>query len=208
MAPTQSPYEAALGDRLGSLHQRLRTYFAAIAAGEYGVGEGVFDAVGTPRRWLRPLIRLFADPDVLFPVWERDVPFTVVNAPAQDAGRPAVVAERTFRLAGGDRTMRDLIVATPDGLVDILGIHRRFRALFVAEIVDGALRLESSQVAARFGSRNLVVPRRFAPRVRLTERFSDADGRQHVEVTVSLPAIGRVYEYAGSFRYEVRAGAA
>jgi hypothetical protein len=206
MSPAQSPYEAVLGDRFEGLHPRLRAYFSAIPSGSSGVGEGLFAAVGTPRRWLRPFIGLLADPDVLFPVWELDVPFSIVNTPALDGGRPAVAAERMFRLAGGSRTMRDLIVATPEGLVDILGARRRFRALFAAEIVDGGLRLESTRVAVRIGSRHVVVPGFVAPRVRLIERFSEADELQHVEVTVSLPVLGKVYEYAGSFRYEPRAG--
>ncbi len=206
MSPAQSPYEAALGDRFSLLHPRLRSYFSLIPPGSTGVGEGAFDTVGTPRGWLRPLIRLLADPDVLFPVWERDVPFTVVNTPTQDAGRSGVTGERTFHLVGGDRVMHDLIVVTPDGLVDILGTRRRFRALFSAEVVDGGLHLASTRMAVRIGSRHLELPRLLTPRVRLTERFLDSDDRQHVEVTVCIPVLGSVYEYAGSFRYRVRAG--
>jgi hypothetical protein len=191
-----------------ALHPRLRAYFSAIPAGTQGFGEGVFDTVGTSRRWLRPLIRLFVDSDVLFPVWERDVPFTVVNTPAVETGHPAVAGERIFRLPGGDRVMRDLIAAAPDGLVDILGFRRRFRAAFAAEIVDGALRLAATRVSLRIGRRWARLPSFLAPRVELVERFSDADDRQHVAVALSVPLLGRVYEYAGSFRYEVRAGAA
>lgn len=103
--------------------------------------------------------------------------------------------------------MRNLIVATPDGLIDILGASRRFRALFVAQAVDGGLKLESRKVAVRIGRRHFVIPGIVAPRVRLSERFSDADDRQHVDVIVELPMLGRVYEYAGSFRYQIRPGA-
>ncbi len=188
------------------LHPRLRAYFGAIPAGMTGFGEGMFASVGTPRRWLRPLIALVADPDVLFPVWERDVRFTVVNLPMVDAGRPAIAGERIFHLPGGDRVMRDLIVATSAGLVDVLGTRRRFRALFTAEVVDGALRLDSTRVAVRLGTRHLRIPSFLAPRVALGERYSDDDGLQHVEVTVSLPLLGRVYEYAGSFRYRLKVG--
>lgn len=42
--------------------------------------------------------------------------------------------------------------------------------------------------------------------VRLTERFDDDDERQHVRVTVAVPLVGMVYEYAGSFRYSVESG--
>jgi hypothetical protein len=62
----RSPWEAALGDVLGGLHPRLRGYFAAIPAGHLGVGEGVFATVGTPRRWLWPLLWFFARDGVLF----------------------------------------------------------------------------------------------------------------------------------------------
>ncbi len=206
MSQAQSPYDVVLGDRFEQLHPRLRAYFAAIPAGSVGIGDGVFNTVGTARRWLHPFIWLIADSDVLFPVWERDVPFSVNNTPSQVAGRSAVSGERIFRLASGDRVMHDLIAASPDGLVDILGRRRRFRALFAANVVDGGLHLESTRVALRIGNRHFIVPRPVAPRVRLTERFSDADSCQHVQVTVTLPLIGRVYEYAGSFRYEVKAG--
>ncbi|HAM25570.1 MAG TPA: DUF4166 domain-containing protein, partial [Microbacteriaceae bacterium] len=40
----------------------------------------------------------------------------------------------------------------------------------------------------------------------LLERFDDASGRQHVSVTLDAPLIGRLYEYSGSFTYEIRAG--
>ncbi|MBE7163154.1 MAG: DUF4166 domain-containing protein, partial [Williamsia herbipolensis] len=65
------------------LHPRLRAYFAAIPPGHVGRGDGVFAVVGTPRRWLWPFLALFARDDVMFPVWERDVPFTVENRPVR-----------------------------------------------------------------------------------------------------------------------------
>ncbi|MEO7147301.1 MAG: DUF4166 domain-containing protein [Terrimesophilobacter sp.] len=207
MSRAQSPYEAVLGGAFSRLHPRLRVYFSAIPAGSLGVGVGVFATVGTPRRWLHPFIRVFSGRDVMFPVWQRDVPFTVTNTPVVHAGRPAVAAVRTFRLTSGEQVMRDLIVATPNGLVAILGKSRRFRALFAAHVVDDGLKLESRRVEVRIGRRHLVIPSFAAPRVLLSERFSEADDRQHVEVTVELPTLGRVYEYAGSFRYTIEPGA-
>ena len=208
MSPAQSPYEAVLGDRFGLLHPRLRAYFSVIPVGHVGVGEGVFALVGTPRRWLHPFIRLLVAPDVLFPVWEQDVAFTVTNSPAGGALRPAVAAVRTFHFVDGSRLMRDLIVATPDGLADILGAKRRFRALFGVRIFEGELRLDSIRVALRIGRRHIFVPRLLAPVVSLAERFSDCDDRQYIVLTVTMPLLGRVYEYAGSFRYHVKAGSA
>lgn len=167
MSPAQSPFEAVLGDHFGQLHPTLQEYFSAIPAGGAGIGEGVFDTVGTPRRWLHPILRLFVPKDVLFGVWERDDPFTVINTPVREGGRSAVAGERVFALTQGDRVMRDLMVATPEGIVDIMGKQRRFRALFAAHAIDG--------------------------------------DRQHVSVSVRVPILGTVYEYAGSFRYDRKA---
>lgn len=202
-----SPWQMILGESFTELHPRLRTYFQAVPQGSVGVGDGVFDTVGTPRGWLRVLIRIVADGDVLFPVWARDVPFTVTNTPAGSTNRPAVVAERTFRFNSGESVMSDRIIATPDGLVDILGARRRFRALFDAQVIDGGLHLTSTRVALRIGRRHLIIPRIIAPRVTLTERFWDNDERQHVALSMHAPLVGKVYEYAGSFHYEIESEA-
>ena len=151
---TRSPYELSTPpDVLARLHPRLSTYFGAIPPGHVGRGEGVFDVVGTPRRWLWPVLAWFARDAVMFPVWERDVPFTVENRPARvgrgqavQEGRVAVRAHRTFRFRSGTRTMVDAITAGPDGLVDHLGRRGRVSALLRAEVDAqgpdaGALRL-------------------------------------------------------------------
>lgn len=199
----RSPWQLFLGERFTELHPRLREYFQAIPHGSVGVGEGIFETVGTPRAWLRFLIRYAVDSDVLFPVWERDVPFTVTNSPVGSVNRPAVVAKRVFMFARGPRTMRDRIVAIPDGIVDILGERRRFRALFAATVVKGGLQLVSTRVAVRIGTKHIIFPRVLSPRVKLTEQFSEVDERQHISLTMHMPFIGMVYEYAGSFRYGV-----
>jgi hypothetical protein len=54
--------------------------------------------------------------------------------------------------------------------------------------------------------RSIRVPAAVVPRASLVERFDDESGLQHVEVIMTMPLLGRVYEYAGFFRYEVRAG--
>ena len=62
-----SAYEEVFGDTLDSLHPRLRLYFGEIPRGSIGVGAGVFDVVGTPRRWLWPALRLLAAEGIMFP---------------------------------------------------------------------------------------------------------------------------------------------
>ncbi|QSB23969.1 DUF4166 domain-containing protein [Curtobacterium sp. 24E2] len=213
---TRSPYELSTpSDVLARLHPRLTAYFGAIPPGHVGRGAGVFDVVGTPRRWLWPLLAWFARDSVMFPVWERDVPFTVENRPAHvrrgRAGRearPAVRAHRTFRFRSGSRTMVDAITAEPDGLVDHLGRHGRVSARLRAEVDAhgpdaGALRLVSTRVTFRALGREVRLPARIAPRVLLTERFDDEADLQRVSLVLSAPVLGTLYRYEGAFRYEI-----
>ncbi|SDZ04719.1 DUF4166 domain-containing protein [Herbiconiux ginsengi] len=208
----RSPYELTSGSALDDLHPVLRRYFGAIPAGLRGYGSGTFEVVGTPRRWLRPALALLARQGVLFPVWEHNVPFTVVNAPLVDRdGRTAVVAVRRFHFLGGARAMVDAITAEnpgADGLVDHLGFDRRFRVRLSARVVRGEFHLASTSLELRIGRQYFALPAAISPRVTLIERFDDAAnggaGAQRVSVTVDAPALGRLYEYTGTFTYELR----
>ncbi|MBF4627913.1 DUF4166 domain-containing protein [Curtobacterium flaccumfaciens] len=213
---SRSPYELSTPpDVLARLHPRLRTYFGPVPPGHVGRGEGVFDVVGTPRRWLWPVLAVFARDSVMFPVWERDVPFTVENRPAHvrrgRAGRearPAVRAHRTFRFRAGSRTMVDAITAEPDGLVDHLGRHGRISARLRARVNGdgpdaGALRLVSTRVTFRALGREVRLPGLIAPRVTLTERFDDEADMQRVSLVLTAPVLGTLYRYEGAFRYEI-----
>lgn len=217
----RSPYELTAGSSLDDLHPSLRAYFSGLPAGSRGYGSGVFEVVGTPRRWLWPALHLFSRQGMLFPVWEKNVPFTVVNAPLLDRdGKTAVIAVRRFHFLGGPRTMVDAITAESadrDGLVDHLGFPRRFRVRLASRVVRGEFHLDSTAFEIRIGRRHLRVPGILAPRVSLVERFDDharlpggpadasAPGAQRVTVVVEAPLLGRLYEYTGAFRYEVRA---
>jgi hypothetical protein len=212
----RSPYELTSGSALDDLHPVLRTYFGAIPAGLRGYGSGIFEVVGTPRRWLRPALALLARQGILFPVWEQNVPFTIVNAPLVDRdGRTAVVAVRRFHFLGGARAMVDAITAEnpgADGLVDHLGLDRRFRVRLSTRVVRGELHLVSTSLELRIGRQHYALPSAISPRVTLVERFDDAarggEGAQRVSVTVDAPVLGRLYEYTGTFTYELRAESA
>ncbi|WP_139178946.1 DUF4166 domain-containing protein [Curtobacterium sp. MCBA15_005] len=214
---SRSPYELSTPPEvLARLHPRLRTYFAAVPPGHVGRGEGVFTVVGTPRRWVWPVLAWFARDAVMFPVWERDVPFTVENRPARVRrgsgtgleARPAVRAHRTFRFRSGARTMVDAITAEPDGLVDHLGCRGRVSARLRAQVDDtgpdaGALRLVSTRVTFRALGRDLRLPAALSPRVTLTERFDDEADLQRVSLVLTAPVVGTLYRYEGAFRYEI-----
>jgi hypothetical protein len=196
----QSPYARALGERIDELHPRLRTYFLAVPDGDVGVGEGVFQVVGTPRRWLWPLLRVLERRGVVAAVWERDVPFRVENRTIASRA----IGERTFHFARGSWVMRDAVALTRHGRVlDELGEPGLIAACFDVDVHDGALRLTSRAVGVRLARLRLRIPRLIAPVVRLTERFDDALDRQQVALTIDAPLIGRVYEYRGDFEYRV-----
>jgi len=192
-----SPWQLALGDRLEQLDPALATYFSAIPVGSVGRGSGTFDLVGTPRRWLWPVFAVLARGAIAFPVWERDVPFEVVNVP----GEASVRATLAFGFRRGERVMRHEIRMTSDRLIDSLGARGRLEASLLPTVVDGRLMVRSSGVRLRIGSIRIPIP--FAPRIRLVER-RDGD-RQRVEFSMTAPVVGRIYEYAGTFGYRIEA---
>lgn len=195
-----SPYARALGDRIDELHPRLRRYFSGIPDGSVGVGEGVFRRVGTPRRWLWPVLRVLERRGVVPACWERDVPFRIENLTIASRA----IGRREFRLPSGRWVMHDAVAATPHGrVVDELGEPGLIVACFDVDVRDGGLLLTSRAVGIRLGRLRLRLPRPISPVVRLSERFDDAADRQRVALTIDAPVIGRVYEYRGDFGYRI-----
>lgn len=204
-----SPYEVVLGDRLLHLHPSLRRYFAGIPSGRHGFGSGTFDRVGSPRRLLWPVLWVLGRAGIAFPGWHEQVRFTVVNRPVPELPA-AIAAVRSFQFSAGQRDMVDQIgvlhTAAGPVLVDRLGSSGRLIASFNAVVSTahgGCLRLESTRVGFALGARNLWWPRALSPRVLLTERFDDDSDAQHVSIVLAHPALGRLYEYSGFFRYEL-----
>ena len=188
-----SPWQRVLGPAGTGLHPRLRAYVAAIPPGRVGRGRGVFDRVGTPRRWLWPVLGMLGRSGIVFPVWAHGVPFAIENRLDGDVLR----ARRAFRFADGERVMVDAVTAGDGRIVDRLGRAGALRADLAASVEGGALVLRS----VRTSWRGIPIP--LAPRVTLVERWDDASGRQHVALTLDAPLIGRVYEYEGRFDYAV-----
>lgn len=190
-----SPWEQALGRDIEELHPRLQAYFRAIPEGSIGYGDGVFDVIGSPRRWLWPLLAVLGLDGIVFPAWERDVRFRVRNQP----GANRVDSLRRFEFSSRARTMVDSTSFGVHGLEDRLGRRGLLSARFEARVVDGMLHLTSTSSTV-FG---VPIPRLLSPRVALTERWDDGVGRQRVSLALDLPVVGRLYEYSGSFTYRV-----
>lgn len=197
-----TPWASALGDRLDELSPALATYFAGSPEGSHGIGEGVFTTVGTPRRWLWPLLAVLGNWNIVWPVWEREVPFTVVNIPTPHG----LIAVRRFRFRSGDRVMTDRIIFTPRGIRQRLGTGERVVAEVFVTPDDDRLLITSGRVGIRLLGLRFSLPASWSPRIEVVER-SLPDGRQHMSLTLHLPVVGRAYEYAGAFSYRVEQAA-
>lgn len=196
---SQSPFARALGDQLRTLPPSLQTYFRGVPRGSVGIGEGTFARIGTPRRWLWPILRWFERRGAVLSGWHEDVPFTVYNRVI--AGR--AIAERVIALPAGTWTMRDSVAQGRHGrVVDQLGEPAVLVAVFDVTAEDDAVVLRSTAVGLRPRGKRLRLPGFVAPRITLTEKPA-ADGGQQVSLTVDAPLIGRIYEYSGTFRYRV-----
>lgn len=204
--PLRSPYEVALGERLHELHPKLRRYFTAIPEGCVGIGEGVFAEFGTQRRWLWPLLRPFERRGVLFAGHARSVRFRVVNRTVMAESGDDIglaVARRELDLPGGTWVMTDSVTIAGSRVVDRLGSPQTVSASFDIDVRDGALTLTSRRVGLKFGRLRVRIPRLCAPVVRLTEEYEPVSGLQRVELTLTMPIIGRLYEYRGHFQYDI-----
>lgn len=196
----QSPYLRALGGQRTQLHPALRTYFTAVPRGHVGIGEGVFSRVGTPRRWLWPVLRMLQRYSVVHAGWHREVPFSIRNHTI--AGR--TVGERTLHLSKGDWTMQDAVSVGARGRVlDQLGEPVTLAVVFDVSVDADALALRSRSVGIRLGRVRIRLPKPIAPVVRLRESAEKRAGHQRVSLTVDVPLIGRIYEYEGVFTYGI-----
>ncbi len=194
MTQPVSPYAAALGDRRNRLAAPLQRYFDTIPDGYVGRGEGVFHVVGTPRKWLWPLLRPLQRSAVVPAGFWLDVPFTVVNRTIGERG----MGVRTFHLPNGDFTMTDIVARSGVGTADAIGTPARVSARFDLDVRDEKLLITSRRIGLRIGRLRLGTPPWFPARIRIVE-YAEGDGHG-MSFTLDLPLIGRVYEYRGSFR--------
>ena len=203
MAETVGPYARALGAATGDLDPQLQTYFPGVPRGAVGRGSGVFDVVGTPRRWLRialwPVMRTLQRRGVVPAGWHTGITFEIENRVV----RGRAVAVRTLHLPNGPWQMRDAVRLTASGaLVDTIGSRPTVAATFAPRVESGGLALRSTRVAVGAGRLAVRLPRALSPVVTLSERAVPS-GLQGVSLTIDAPFLGRIYEYAGTFRYVV-----
>jgi hypothetical protein len=189
---TDSVYQRVLGSELKGLAAELQTYFAG--HGGIGIGQGVFEVAGSPRRFLRPVLAFLGWRRILFPEFACDVPFEITNTPTPDGGLAAV---RTFHFAGRDRPLEDTMRVVDGALHDFLGKRRGFEVRMQLTVADGLLQMRSNRQWLHLGRARIPLP----PFATVTVSESWSDGRQHVDVRLRSPVLGEWFRYAGSFSY-------
>jgi hypothetical protein len=189
---SDSVYRRVLGAELDLLHPDLRTYFDG--GHGVGVGRGVFEVAGSPLRILKPVLGFMAWQRILFPEYARDVPFDVVNTPTADGGLGAV---RTFHFSGRDRPLQDMMRVVDGRLHDFLGRRGGFEVRMALTVTDGQLQLRSDRQWLHLAGLRIRIPA--LATVTVDESWSEA--RQHVDVRLHSPLIGKWFRYAGHFTY-------
>jgi hypothetical protein len=195
-----SVYQRALGDAFAGLSPVMQRYFGPLPAGHVGVGEGVYEVVGSRyRRLAAPLLRWSARHDVLFREAGRNVRFVVENRPLPDGG---LRGTRWFGFPGSVRVMRDTIHADGAGLLERLGRRGGLEVGLVARVDRGAMVLRSRSLAWRVRGRRIRLPP--VATVEVRERDDPAGGgRQRVDVRLRMPFLGEVFRYSGAFAYRI-----
>ena len=223
---SESVYQQVLGDDFYRLTPQLQRYFGMPYAGSHGRGTGVYEVAGSEKRWLRPILRLFASRNILFAERERNVPFTVLNRPDGDilratrlfhfgdtgsatTGGAQLSSAAARRLAKRrtqltTRTMIDEMRVIDGVLHDYLGTNGELEVTFNLFVTEDNLTMISSGSWLRLGigSRRfrLKLPTVFGARVVLTERW-ELD-HQRVSVTLTNPLLGEIFTYRGTFTYD------
>ncbi|MCG2622743.1 DUF4166 domain-containing protein [Arthrobacter sp. I2-34] len=202
-----SVYRLAMGAGFARLQPELQDYFDLDPAGPLacGTGTGTFDVAGCPLPALRPLLRLSARDRSLFPEYQRNVPFTIVNRAGLDAaGRPALSAVRTLEFAGRTRIMEDVTVWDPQRgvLLDRVGRSGLLSTdLECSAGADGRMRLVSRRSRLLAGPLSLPLPRLLEAAAFTEQWWDQAEGRFRIRTKVIQRQLGTVLEYDGAFSY-------
>ncbi|WP_413353545.1 DUF4166 domain-containing protein [Microbacterium sp. 1P06AB] len=194
-----SVYQSALCDAFADLPPVLARYFGPIPPGHVGVGEGVYDIVGSrfgAIGW--PLLRWAARHETLFPESGRRVPFVVENRPSRDG----LAGSRWFGFPRVVRVMRDSMHADGGEIVERLGRRGGLEVRLRPSVQDGGMVLRSRALA--WWVRDVRVPVPPLAHVEVRENADPGDsGRQRVDVRLRMPLLGEVFRYTGSFAYRI-----
>jgi hypothetical protein len=192
-----SVYQRVLGTDFDKLSPELHDYFSLPPEqGQVGRVTGVFHVAGSRRAWMRPLLHLLAWRRVVFPEFNRDVPFRAINIPGPGEGLSSL---REIELPGRMRLVEDTIHVIDDRMHIFMGRKRGAELRLRLTVKDGGLLTISDGFWLHIAGQRIRVPKLFAPKVVMTQSWGWS--RHQLLITVSNPVVGDVFEYSGCFRY-------
>ena len=195
---------AALGDDAARLHPRILAQMREDPPVDRALG--VFAVAGSRQGLLALLAMPLVGPRLLVTRFGRDVPFTLTEeSRSDDEGRPLLESSREFRFRGSTQRVDDRLVATgrPRELRNSLGAWGRVELVLDCSVTaDGALRLESRQVAVRLGRRRVVLRGPLRIEVTVEDGWDDRQARRTIAMRTRSPLTGTVMEYRGWYRLE------
>ncbi len=163
--------------------------------------EGSMDVWHRPR-WLRPILRLLARWDVLYPETGANVPTRMLIAAARDRrGRAVHIWRRTFAFASERRIDAELAYEPSlDLVVEWMGPRNCLEMAWQPRFLPPqSLEIRAELRAIRIGWLRLPLPRL----LRVSARAVDtalSDDRLRCDLVVSHPLLGPIFGYAGDFR--------
>lgn len=210
MSSAEPIYQLGLGPDFSRLQPGLQEYFSlAAGSGHYGVGEGVFDVVGCPQRWLRPLLRLTTGEQAFFPEYGEGIRFRIENHAHLDPfGRPSLTARREIFFPGVTRVFSDTTswdsTAGIHRLVDYVGRYRRLATdLNLSVTAEGRLRGISESSRLLLGPLRLPLPGALDAKAYAEQWWDASEGKHRIQVKAIQPQVGLVLVYAGRFDYRL-----
>ncbi len=207
---TSGIYADVLGADFERLQPEVRDYFSlAPGSGHFGVGTGVFDVVGCPQPWLRPVLAASVTEEAFFPEYGEGIPFRIENHAHLDPfGRSSLTARREIMFPQTSRLFQDTTSlvsdAGPHKLVDYVGKYRRLATdLNVSVTADGKLRGVSKSSRLLSKPARIALPKLLDASAYAQQWWDETAGKHRIQVKVIQRQLGVVLVYAGSFDYRL-----
>lgn len=201
-----SIYERALGDEFEKLHPKMQERFGFTSDdGVAAIGRGTMEYVRNGGLYTLPFLTVGSFMNTMFPEENTAVPFTIRNYAYEDAyGRETVTWLRTFQMPRERRFDAAMIYSEDrDRIVDYLG-NRHHLAVDIDLAVsnEGGMKITTgAQRLYAFGL-GIPFPLLLSATANVHEWYDSADDIYRIEVCVTNPVMGLVFEYTGSFEVE------
>lgn len=202
-ATPTSPFEALLGGRpLAPVFHEM--FLLPSDASHEAMVEGTMDRIWSVR-WIRPLLRLLARWDVLFPETGVDVPTTMHIFCGKDRrGRLCHHWNRTFHLGNVIRRFNAHLLWEPTKgwVAERTGPGRRLEAAWHLEVKSpNVVEVIGSVKALYLGRFRIPIPRPMQlDAIAIDTAHLDEESTFHCDLVMSSPVFGSLFGYHGTFR--------